>query len=147
RAQQRDGDAGAGEFGAQPFGVRLHERLGGGVADLPGEGVVARGGSDVEDRARLAGHHLLDRTGGQVDDGLGVDPHLGDLVGDGRIGHRPDGADAGVVDQDVDGQPAAADLVEECGTRGGIRYVATDYLDVDALAEFDGQLAQPVFAA
>ena len=109
--------------------------------------MVARGGSDVEDRASSAGHHLLDRAGGQVDDGLDVDPHLGDLVVDRRFRHRPDGADAGVVDQDVGGQPATVDLVEEAGASGGIRDVAGDHLDADAAREFVGQLAQPVFAA
>jgi hypothetical protein len=82
--------------------------------------VVARGGSDVEDRASSAGHHLLDRAGGQVDDGLDID---------------------------VGRQAATVDLVEKSGASGGIRYVAGDHLDADAAREFFGQLAQPVLAA
>src|SRR6202012_3909292 len=146
RAQQRGGDPGAGEFTTQPLGVVVHERLGGGVADLPREGLVARGGSDVEDRAAPARHHLLDRTSAQVDDGFDVDAHLGDLGVDGRLRHRPDGAHAGVVDQDVGGQPAPVDLVEETGPSGGIRDVAGDYLDADAVRQFGGQLACDVGA-
>ena len=65
----------------------------------------------------------------------------------GVFGHRAHGADAGVVDQDVDGQPAAVDLVEQAGAGGGIGDVAGDHLDADAAGEFVGQLAQPVLAA
>ena len=71
----------------------------------------------------------------------------GDLVLDGRGRHRSDGADAGVVDQDVGGQPATVDLVEKARASDGIRDVATDYLDAHAAGEFVGQLAQPVLAA
>jgi hypothetical protein len=86
-------------------------------------------------------------AGGQVDHGLDVDPHLGDLGADGRFRHRSDGADAGVVDQNLGGQPAAFDLVEEAGASGGIPNVAGDDLGADALPEFVRQLAQLLFAA
>ncbi len=83
-----DGDARACEFGTQTRGVGAHERLGGRIARLPGERVKSRGGTDVEDRAATARHHLLHGAGAQVDHRLDVDPHLRDLGVDRRFGDR-----------------------------------------------------------
>ena len=85
--QQCHGDTAAREFAAQPFGVRLYERLGGAVADLPGEWVEARGGSDVENPAASTCHHLLDGAGREIDDGLHVHPCLRYLSVCGGLGH------------------------------------------------------------
>ena len=145
--QGRDGDARSGHLAAHPFGVGLDERLRARIAGLTGERVESRGGSDVEDGAAAAGHHLLHRPGGQVDDGLDVEPHLRYLVGDGRFLDRPDGADARVVHEDVDGQAAVGDFVEKACASTGVGDVAGDHLDADGLAELGGEVAQPVLAA
>ena len=109
--------------------------------------MIAGGGPDVEDGAATARHHLLHGPGGQVDDGLDVDAHLRDLVGDRGLRDRADGADARVVHQDVDGQPAIGGSVEKARAGVGIGDVAGDHLDAYGLAEFGGEVAQPVLPA
>jgi hypothetical protein len=77
-------------------------------------------------------------AGDQVDDGLHVHPYLGDLVGNPRLEDRPDGAHAGVVDQDVHPQSAPGDLVQQA--RAYVGDVAADHLDAHRVAEFGGEV-------
>ena len=144
RARREHGhrDAGSRELATDAFGVGLHERLGGRIACLAGKRVIAGRRPDVEDRAPTAGHHLLHRAGGQVDDGLDVDAHLRDLVGDPCLGDRPDGADACVVHQDVDGQPAVGDGVKQACAGVGIGDIAGDTSTRGFLAEFFREFAE-----
>ena len=68
-------------------------------------------------------------------------------MGDGRLFDRADGADAGVVHQDVDGQTAVGDLVEQARARVGIGDVTGDHLDSYGARQLGGQVAQPFLAA
>jgi len=144
--QRRDRDPGSSEFRAQSVGVRADEGLGSRVASLAGERLEASGGSHVEDRAATARHHLLNRTRRQVDDRFDVDAHLGDFGVDRGVRHRPDGADACVVHQHLDGEPAPLDFVEQVSPGLGIGDVAADDLDANVF-QFGGEVLESVLAA
>jgi hypothetical protein len=90
---------------------------------------------------------MLNRAGAQVDDGLDVYPHLPDFGVDRRLLDRADRADAGVVHEDVDGQAAVGDLVEQSGARIGVGDVSADRLHSHRPRQLGGQVPQPVFAA
>jgi len=109
--------------------------------------VIARRRPDVEDRAATARHHLLNGAGGQVDDGLDVDAHLGDLIGDRGSGDRADRADAHVVHEDVEGQAAIGDGVEKARAGVGVGDVTGDHLDTHRLSEFFCEFAEFVLPA
>ena len=135
-----------GQFGTQPLAVGRDERLRTGVSRLTRKRVEARGGTHVGNHAATAWQHLLHRAGRQVDDRFDVNPHLRDLVSDQRLGRRADRSDAGVVHQDLDGQAAVADRVEQARPRVGVRDVTGQDLDPHGVTQFGRQVAQLVLA-
>ena len=109
-AEGRDGDARAGGLVGESLGEREHVRLGRVVDGHQRAGLEGGRRGDVEDPAAAARQHAGEEELGQVRQGGDVDlDHLEFLV-EGRGGEGAVDAEAGVVDQGVDGEVAVGQL-------------------------------------
>ncbi len=114
-----DAEAAGVVLGPESFGEGEDVGLGGGVGGHVGGGLEGSGGGDVEHRA-AAGEELGDEEAGEFGEGDHVElQHLGEVVGI-FVFKGTEVAEAGAVDEGIDGEAEALDFVEElAGGAGG----------------------------
>ena len=91
------------------------ERLGRAVGRVPRRRLVGRDRRDVDHSPAPTPDHALEPGVREPGDGDDVEPDLGDLTGDGELVELPDGAEPGVVHQQVD----RVLLGDDAGLHGG----------------------------
>ena len=98
---------------------------------------------------RSACDHRGDEEGAQIDNGLDVGPHHCELGGAVGPRHRTHRGEAGVVDEDVDAEPARLDLSGQLAAGVGVGEVGCDHLGADLVGDDQlvGERLEPVFAA
>src|SRR6185295_1011156 len=144
RAERGDRDAAA----AQLLGERLRERedvgLGGVVDGHQRPGLEGGRRGDVEDAAPAAGEHPRQESLGQVREGYDIELDLLQLAREVRFGEGPEGGEAGVVDQRVDGHSGTLQLLEDLVRRAGPGEVLGEDPHGDAMPvpQLAGQLLQ-----
>ena len=149
RADGGQRDAGAAHLLVQRLGEREHERLRRAVGGLERHRLEGDQRGEVEHGALSPLGHRGEEVAGERDDRLAVGGDHRRLLGLVELGEAPAAAVAGVVDQHLDGQPAAVELAVQAAAAARVGDVGADRLGAHAVGvgELLGQLDQPVLAA
>src|SRR5207249_5211305 len=85
-------------------------------------------GGDVHHHAGLARDHRGQAAAGQLDQHLDVEADLVQLTVDRQAVEAADRPEAGVVHEPVDGEPPAAEVVQQLARRAGLDQVLGDHV-------------------
>ena len=126
-----------------------HEGLGGGVRGVAGKRLESGRRGHVDDRAAAPLAHARVVAGGEIYHRLDVDADLLELALARSVREPRVDAEAGVVDQDLDGQTQALDALGELVAVGGVGEVRGHHVGSDpvSLGELAGQRFQALAPA
>ena len=124
------------------------ERLAGRVGRHPRDRLEGRGRGDVDHRSAAALGHPRDVAALQVGDRLDIEPDQGQLAVAIEPGEAAVGADARVVDEDLDIEPELLDLCGEPVALARVGKIGDDDLGPDPVLarQFSGEIAKVLLA-
>jgi hypothetical protein len=148
RTEARYGDAGVVQFVGDRLRERNHISFGGIVDRHERAGLESRGGPDIHDPTAATPHHRRQEKPGEFGECRDVELNLSEDFFLGHLREISEGSEAGVVDEDINGNALALKLVEKklrCGRSGEIK---RDGLNRDAVSlQLRGDLRELVRAA
>ena len=122
--------------------------LGGGVGGDVRNGLKAGRGGDDENPSAAARDHGRNEESRDADDGFAVDAHLAQFLLFGTLVKTAVVAQAGVVDEDFDGDTSGSKLIVNRVGRAGIVQIGRDYTYFRArAAQLGGKRFKPVASA